>query len=279
MHSIQSIPAMELVTTGLEPADLAHRTAVLLGIRHHGSLLEWEPLPKAFNTYKSYMGLKPSIGAFRIDGDRVNTVAGMLSIPRTEVRDNLKTYIAFRQLEQKVDGVEDRHFSLIQSVISNRHLNAHGVIQRDPDTLILSEQSVQTIEQLCQFSTRDSLPAEKKILPKPQSVAPLGRLKDKAETADSEPVRALARRAYDEATSGEIDPETGALKVSVESALDSVVDLESRTQWLDSLTALIEQMEHELNKADFRCHGNDLLFLDKARKALLPLRRVLGIGD
>lgn len=279
MKATQAIPAMELDAAGLKPEELAHQTAVLLGIRHHGSLLEWEPLPKAFNTYKTYMTLEPAIDDFRVDGDRVNKVAGMLSIPRTDVRSNLKTYVAFRQLEQKVEGVEDKHFSLIQSMISNRHLNAHSVIQQNPETFVLSEQSVHSIDQLCQFSTRDSLPTERKILAKPQSVAPLGKLKDYAETADSEAVRALARRAYEEATSGEIDPETGALKVSVESALNSVLDLESRAKWLESLSKLIDQMEHELKKSEFRCHGNDLMFLDKARKALVPLRRVLGIGE
>jgi hypothetical protein len=182
-------------------------------------------------------------------------------------------------LEQKVDGVEDKHFSLIQAVISNRHLSAHGIIQRDSDTFVLSDKSVQTIEQVCQFSTRDSLEAGKKILPKPQSATLLGRLADKAETSESEAVRALARRAYDEAISGEIDAETGLLKVSVESALNSVMDLESRTKWLETLTTLIEQMEIELDKSAFRGYGNDLLFLDKACKALLPLKRILGIAE
>jgi hypothetical protein len=225
------------------------------------------------------MGIRPHLEAFSVDGDRVNKVAGMLSIRATEVRDGLKIYIAFRQLQQRIDGVEDKHFSLVQSLIGNRHLNAHGVVEKNADTYVLGEQTVQTIEQLCQFSTRDSLTADQRILPRPQSVALLGRLKDKAETADSEAVRALARRVYAEATSGEIDQETGKLRLSVESALNSVLDLESRTKWLEALDSLTDQMEKELTKADFRSYGNDLLHLDKAKKALLPLRRVLGIGD
>ncbi len=278
-RSMQAIPVMKLVTANLPPEEVAHRIAVLLGIRHHGSLLEWGPLPKAFNIYKTYMGLKPLRAQFRLDIDRIAKVAAMLSVPRKDVREALKVYIAFRQLEQKVDGVKAHHFSLIESVTSNRHLNAHGVIERDPNTFELSERSLQTIEQVCQFATRDSLPTDKKILPKPQSVAPLGKLKDKAESSDSDAVRGLARRLYEEAISGEIDPETGQLRISVESALDAVLELQSRTKWLDSLRALIDQMEHKLDKADFRGYGNDLLFLEKARKNLLPLRRVLRIPE
>lgn len=280
MQSVQTLRVMQLITTNLTSEEIAHRVAVLLGIRHHGSLLEWDPLPKAFNIYKTYMGLKPLRQQFRIEIDRVAEVAAMVSVPRKDVRDALKVYIAFRQLEQKLDGVKDHHFSLIERVTGNRHLNAHGVVARDPATFTLTEASIDFIEQVCQFSTRDSPQAkEKKILPEPESVVPLGKLKDTAETADSEAVRALARRLYDEAILGEIDPESGNLKVTVESALDAVVDLQTRTQWLDTLRSLIDQMEAELDKADFRCSGNDLLFLEKARKDLLPLRRMLRIPE
>ncbi len=270
---------MELITEGLEPAELAHRTAVLLGIRHHGSLLEWEPLPKAFNIYKSYMSVEPRMDTFQVEGERVRVVAGMLSIPPTKVRDGLKNYIAFQQLVKSSAGVDDKHFSLIEAMTSNRQLNVHDVIQRDANTFALSDQSIQNIEQVCQFSTRDSLSPAKKILAQPQSVAMLGKLKEKAAAADSEAVRAFARRKYEEATSGEIDPESGNLKVSVESALDSVVNLESQTKWLETLDALMNQMEKELNKADFRSQGNDRLFLDMARRALVPLRRIIGISE
>lgn len=279
MRAVQAIPAMQLVTTDLSPEQIAHRTTVLLGIRHHGSLLEWDPLPKAFNIYKSYMSLNPPGEPFRLEIERVSKVAAMLSVPRKEVRDALKVYISFRQLEQKVDGVRNLHFSLIEAVTGNRHLNAHGVIERDPETFTLSEQSIQNIEQVCQFSTRDSQISEKKILPTPQSVIPFGKLKDKAETADSKSVRALAHRLYEGVILGDVDPEKGELKLSVEDALDEVIALQSRTQWLKTLGALIDQMEADLDKADFRSNGNDLFFLEKALSDLIPLRRVLRIPE
>ena len=55
MSSFTNINCMLLDTSDLSQDQIEHKITVILGIRHHGSLLEWEPLPRAFNIYTEYM--------------------------------------------------------------------------------------------------------------------------------------------------------------------------------------------------------------------------------
>lgn len=277
IQAMDSLPVMEITAAGLTREELQRRIAVLLGIRHHGSLLEWEPLPKAYNIYKTYMSKLPKGSQFVIDARGVAAVAGMLSIPAKDVRQGLKTYVVFRQLRDTIDGVRDRHFSLVQSGISNSKLVTHGFFKIDERSHLLDEPSVQRMEQVCQFRTRDGLNSSQKIIPRPQDFSVLGKLVDRAHTSESEAVRSLAKRVLAESMSGELDPDSNDLKQSVQGALDDVVALESRTEWLGELKRLLQKQQDELDVEGFHGLGNELMELERVNKSLGRLRRILDL--
>lgn len=275
LSAMASLPVLELVTDDISHDEFRKRVSILLGLRHHGSLLEWEPLPKAFNIYKTYMAIEPPLPEFKFVADRRQKVAGILAVPAREVTTALRTYVAFRQLRSVVDGVRDHHYSLIEAAVTERRLN--GFVSTDPDTFKLDEHSIASLDQVCQFSVRDNLPPEQKIIPRPQSFALLGRLKEKSDTAENDVVRAVADRNLREVVAGEIDADSGTLKMNLETALDNVTDLERRTEWIVEIERLLAQMEQHLDKKEFRGVGNDLLQLERLSKALVPLQRILGI--
>ena len=122
MSSFTNINCMLLDTSDLSQDQIEHRIAVILGLRHHGSLLEWEPLPRAYNIFTEYMSEEPSSSNFEFDNIKTRNVANRLSIPRGDVKKALQTYIAYLQLSDRFSDVKDRHFSLIESTITNRFL-------------------------------------------------------------------------------------------------------------------------------------------------------------
>jgi hypothetical protein len=277
LSAMAALPVLELVTADISAEELRKRISILLGLRHHGSLLEWEPLPKAFNIYKTYMAIEPSLPEFKFVAERRQRVAGILAVPARDVTTALRTYVAFRQLRSVVDGVRDHHYSLIEAAVTERRLN--NFISTDPDTFRLDEHSIARLDQVCQFSVRDNLGPDQKIIPRPQSFALLGRLKEKADTADTEVVRLVAERNLHDVVAGEVEHDSGSLKMTLEAALDNVIDLERRTEWIAELERLLGQMEDHLDKKEFRGVGNDLLQLEKLSKALVPLQRILGIAS
>ena len=86
LASYKNIKAMLLNTEGLSKEQVDHHVSIILGIRHHGSLLEWEPLPRAFNIYKEYMDEDPATSAFKLDNEKAREVANRLCIDRADER-------------------------------------------------------------------------------------------------------------------------------------------------------------------------------------------------
>jgi hypothetical protein len=277
LGTMVSLPILELVTENVPPEELRKHISILLGLRHHGSLLEWEPLPKAFNIYKTYLALDPPLAEFTLVASRRQDVAGILAVPAREVTAALRTYVAFRQLRSVLDGVRDHHYSLIEAAVTERRLN--GFISTDPSTFKLTELSIAHLDQVCQFSIRDSLSADQRVIRRPQAFSLLGRLKEKAETAQSDVVRSVAERNLREVVAGEIDPDSGLLRMSLETALNNLTDLERRTEWVAELERLLDKMEEHLDKNEFRSVGNDLIKLEALKKALVPLQRILGMAS
>ena len=112
--SFKQITAMLLDTEGLSDSEIDHEVAKLLGIRHHGSLLEWDPLPKAFNIYSEYMEQEPRHETFKFDNNKATAVANLLCIEKPKVSRALKTYQAYLQVRDRFPDVKEDHYSLIE---------------------------------------------------------------------------------------------------------------------------------------------------------------------
>lgn len=275
---MEKLPAMELTTDGISDEEISHRISVMLGIRHHGSLIEWEPLPKSYNIYKTYMAFDPVLESFRSDRRRRKDVANVLSIKPGEVEKGLKTYVAFGQLKTELEGIRDDHFSLIQSVVTDKRLDRHQFIEHDENTYELNDKTIENIEAACQFDVREQLKPSQKVLRDPKDVSTLSRLVEKVHTAADEDTRALALKGLENSMSGELDPETDELGVSLQGALDSVIERESEKEWVEELNKLLDAQEVELNITEFPSKGNAPMMLDRLNTSnLVKLRKILDL--
>ncbi len=150
ISSLESITCQLLNTEGLSPSEIDHRVRIILGLRHHGSLLEWNPLPKAQNIYKEYMRQLDS-AEFRWSGRLGNDVGDKLSISGSKVKASLEAYIAFCQLQKSGAKPKKDHFSLVKEMVTKRVLFTHQFLEKTRSTFELDELSLERIEKLCSF--------------------------------------------------------------------------------------------------------------------------------
>lgn len=274
LEGFRQIPGLLLETEGLSHEDVEHRVRVILGLRHHGSLLEWDPLPKAFNVFSEYMQHDPPIVNFFYENKRINDVQSRLSISRSKVISSLKTYIVFRQLREHFpEMIRDDHYSLIEAAVGNRKL-VGGYFRTDTDTFLLDEPSVQRMADVCQFDIRDKPKSQfpqslKKIISRPQDFSKLGRLVQEAEGADHEATREYARSLIKRVE----DPED--IDMPLEMALSDLTDYEARKNWTRAVSALLDQQEEKLPVSDYSGTGNDRGNKDVLKERLATLRKLL----
>ena len=271
MSSFTTINCMLLDTTGLSQEQIEHRIAVILGLRHHGSLLEWEPLPRAYNIFIEYMSEEPLSGDFEFDNRKTRSVANRLSIPRRDVKKALQTYIAYLQLSDRFSDVKDRYFSLIEAGTTNKFLlGSHFNINKI--TFKLDEESLTKMDEICQFTIRDSLPeGKKKIIADPKKFKLLGTLIDKRQRAAHEATKAYAndliRRVEDE----------DDIEMTLDEAVDALTAFENRQQWTIAISDLLNKQEVELRIEDYTGTGNDRGNKDELKQTLVPLRKIMDI--
>jgi hypothetical protein len=276
MNLFKKITAMLLETEGLLDEQIEHKVAILLGIRHHGSLLEWEPLPRAFNIYTEYMEEKPAEEMFKFANKKAKAVADRLCIETTIVTKALRTYLAYLQARDRFPAVKDDHFSLIESGVQDRHLKA-GYFKIDQDTFELDEQSLTKLNAVCQFETRDSNNPErttnnkKKILQDPKQFNLLGRLVDRMQRANHPAVKAYAadliqRVEYED-----------DLEMTCDKAVDDLTAFENRTKWAEAVGKLIDKQMAELKIDQYTGEGLDRGRKDELKETMQPLRKIMNI--
>ena len=186
--SYETVTVLELHTDGLEKAELEKAISVILGIRHHGSLLPWQPLARAFNIYSEY---KRVAGDDFTDIERRLTkmVAEKLCIGQSEVQQALQSYIAYLQLHDVIpERLRNDDYSLIQAAVTNKVLRG-SYLQVNENTYRLDEASIEKLIRIGQFGTRDHLPVAggaKKILSDPRAVRRLSALVQKRRAARNE---------------------------------------------------------------------------------------------
>lgn len=274
--SFEKVKAMFLETAGLSQDEIDHKVAILLGIRHHGSVLEWEPLPKAYNIYTEYMGEEPKKDSFEFAHKKAKAVANRLCIERGDVTDALRTYVAYLQVRERFPGVRDEHYSLIESAIKNKHLKGTYFCANE-DTFELDEQSLTRLNLVCQFGTRDSNNPErttdkkKKILPDPKSTKLLGQLIESRLHASHNAVKDYATDLI-KRVENEDD-----LEMTVDEAVNQLVAFEKRTGWVDAIEKLLGKQAKELEPARYAGEGLDRGRKEELKTTLAPLRKIMNI--
>ena len=125
LETLQRIRCMDMTENTTEEIDF------VLGLRHHGSIKSWAPLPAAFNIYKKYMDFfceenncdnKPE--EFVYNPKFAKRVADLYSLKLSDVREKLQTYRAYLQLyslRPTSDDWKDK-FSIIGDTVKNTTL-------------------------------------------------------------------------------------------------------------------------------------------------------------
>jgi hypothetical protein len=267
---------MLLDTTDLSTAAVDQKVAILLGIRHHGSLLSWDPLPSAFNIYTEYLEEDPKKTVFEFENKKARAVANRLCIQTTDVTSALRTYVAYLQLKDRFLEVRDEHFSLIEAGIKDKTLKV-GYFTIDPNTFELDEQSLTKFGALCQFATRDSKNPElttngkKKIFRDPKQFRMLGRLFEKMQRASHPAIKsyalALIQRAENE----------DDLEMTLDQANDDLTAFENRTKWAEAIGKLLDRQDEDLPIDKYTGEGADRGYKDDLKSALEPLRKIMNI--
>lgn len=139
----------------------------ILGLRHHGSILPWKPLPAAFNLYQEYMSEHCSDAEkvkdpdnFLYKPDIVKKVAAMFSVKWNDVRQKVKLYRVYLQLaavsrnHPAVIGSDS--FSMIEETLNRADLRKF--FEYDESRSVFSEDGVEKILDIY-FGLRGKLPA------------------------------------------------------------------------------------------------------------------------
>lgn len=269
LDTLRELDVLVLETQNLSAEQIDRQIGVILGLRHFGSVLGWGSLAKAVNIYNEYMATAPVQETFALDNRRVTAVEARLSVPRRDVRRALATYIAYRQLQESLpQGPRPRHYTLIQACVTNTKLAGSRFIEADPNTFELSPASIENLEKVCEFSIRDTTPGDFKILEDEKAVASLALLVNDAAAHKDEAVRAFAFSVQEEVLQKERP---------LGDAVSNLKTFKSERKWTESLRALLEKAEEELDASDFHPIGNDLLKLEAARRAFKNVRTLLQV--
>lgn len=271
LDSFKTITCMFLDTAGMSEKEEAHRISVILGLRHHGSLLSWEPLPKAYNCYKEYMELPPKEGSFVSVQKKIKQVSSQLAVSPTDVKRALRTYIVFMQLSD-LYRVKDSHYSLIGAGVINGSLDG-SYFKIDRSTYQMDDASLERMDNICQFGKRDSinLANEKKILADPKSFAKFGKLIQKRTNS---PHDAIKRYADDLVHRVEDEQD---LDMTLDQAIDDLTNMESSVKWIETINALLATQESKLPIAEYSGTGNDRANKDVVKARVEPLKLILKL--
>lgn len=127
----------------------------ILGLRHHGSILPWKPLPSSFNLYDSYMAelcegnaaAAQDPAKFEYRPPIAKKVAAMFSVKLSEVRSKVRLYRTYLQLlsesrnSEKVARPES--FSMIEETVGSRALRAR--LGYSEQLATFSEEGIETV--------------------------------------------------------------------------------------------------------------------------------------
>lgn len=276
LASFRIIPAMQLEVDGLSQKEIDQRVAVILGIRHHGSLLGWDPLPRAFNIFSQYMEELPKRQFFQWENRKGQAIRKRLSIGLSEVESALRNYQAYLQIRGIFSDVKEHHFSLIEAAVQNRTLKS-GYFKIDQDTFQLHEASLSKLNLLCQFATRDSdrplrtTADTKKICPHPKAFGQLGNLVNRMEMAGHQSIKDFAAELLKRVESED------DLEMTIDQARADLAKFEKRVRWAAAIGELLIKQRDQLSVNDYSGDGLQLARKEELKNTFVNLRRILGV--
>jgi hypothetical protein len=259
--SFEKLTVLELQTDGLSIPEVQKAVSVILGIRHHGSLLSWEPVARAFNIYCEYKKLAGE--DFKdISLSQTKAVAERLCILPGEVKQALRSYIAYLQLRDAVgEDVRNEDFSLIETAVGNKHLRT-SYLKVDENTYRLDGASLERLIRICQFGRRDSLPKSggpKKIIADPRVMRRLAQIVQKRVTARSD-----TERAFVDNVLARIEDEGDAL--SVDDGLEETIAYLASLNWREAVASLLHEQKEKLSQEDYEGTDNERGYREEAQR-------------
>lgn len=267
IDSLQSIEVLQLMTDGMNPEDIKHHVAIILGLRHHGSVLEWSALAKAYNTLKEYKGLDPVMEKFKFNNERAGDVAGRLSVKLSYVGKACMTYMVYEQLRERFPGVKPSHYSLIEAAVTRKVLTgSRGYFVVDLSTYEMDEPSLVLMDQLCQFEHRTQ--NKDNIIPDPRNFSHLAQLVRGRDAHPDESVKKHAAGLLIQVESAELKAEDAA------SNLKSFINKKS---WSDALDKELDKQDKELDIEEFDPESMDFTFFKDVNDVYNVLRRALNL--
>jgi len=269
-ESYQKLTVLELDTQGLSVADIQKAVSVILGIRHHGSLLPWEPVARAFNIYCEYKKLAGD-DFTEIELKHTKAVAERLCILPGEVKQALRSYVAYLQLREAFgEDVRNVDFSLIETAVGNKTLRG-SYLRIDENTYRLDAASLERLNRICQFGRREKLPkpgGPKKIISDPKEIRRLAQIVLKRVQAKGD-----SERVFVESVLTRIEDESDAY--SVDDGLDDTIAYLAALNWRSVLADLLEEQREKLNEEEFTGTGNERGHLEEAQRVLANIAKVM----
>lgn len=277
-ESFLKIAVLELQTSGLSPVEIQKAVSVILGIRHHGSLLPWDPLPRAFNIYTEFTRIAGE-DFEEITGTDERAVAERLCIRLSEVRKALRCYVAYMQLKEEYsEDVGDDDYSIIEELVANKHFRGALSSPSGPYLSIneknyeLSPASIERLNRLCQFGRRKSLSPDgvpKRIFTDTRDVRRLADIIKRRGDLIRDPEKAFLDNVVQK-----IEDEGNSL--SVEGGAEEVVAYLEAINWKGALTDLLNAQKEKLREADFVGSSNEIGYIEECQKLLNRLRLMVS---
>jgi hypothetical protein len=276
--SFLKITVLELQTTGLTQVEIQKAVSVILGIRHHGSLLPWDPLPRAFNIYTEFTRIAGT------DFDEISpsdekAVAERLCIRLSEVRKALRCYVAYRQLKDEYsDDIGDEDYSVIEELVANKHfrgsLSSHSgpYLSINEKNYELSFPSIERLNRLCQFGRRTSLSPDslpKRILNDTRDVRRLADIVKRRSGLIRD-----AEKAFVDNVVQKIEDEGDPL--SVEGGAEEIVAYLEAINWKAALKELLDAQKEKLSEDDFGGSSNEIGYIEECQRVLHHLNAIIS---
>ena len=260
-ESCEKLTVLELQTEGLSIPEIQKAVSVILGIRHHGSLLPWEPVARAFNIYCEYKKLAGD-DFEDISLSQIKAVAERLCILPGEVKQALRSYLAYLQLREAVgEDVRNEDFSLIETAVGNKHLRT-SYLKVNENTYRLDGASLERLIRICQFGRRDKLPkpgGPKKIIADPRVMRRLAQIVQKRVTARSD-----TERAFVENILARIEDEGDEL--SVDDGLEETIAYLASLNWREAVAGLLQEQTAKLTEQDYEGTDNERGYREEAQR-------------
>lgn len=238
LTSLQEIEVMVLMTDDLTEQEIQKNISTMLGLRHYGSRLTWDLLPRAKNIYDEYMKLCDP--PFKYETKIGAKVAEIIAKPSTEVRKLLKGYVCYKELAEMYP-VLPHHFSLILAAVENTNLTAFGFFDINKESFQLEGDSAGRMDQVCEFSKRDQ-PEFDKIIRDPKQFKKLGTIKKDSVHHAEQSVKDYATGLFSEVLEKQR---------TLEDAYTDLVAFKKRIQWVQALSSLLaKQKENDSLRPD-----------------------------